>query len=141
MIRNERQYRISRAQARKFAEALENFEPAAGGDPRLAEIEKQALRSQLGDLRDEIAAYERTKADGINVSELDVLQAAGEVLIMARAAAGLSQRRLAEVAGLKEQQIQRYEAEDYQSASLRQIDKVVRAIKLAFSRQRTETNG
>jgi len=141
MIRNERQYRISRAQARKFAEALDNFEPAAGSDPRLAQIEKQALRSQLDDLRDEIGAYERTKSSDLNVFHLDVLQAAGEVLTMARTAAGLSQRGLAEEAGIKEQQIQRYEAEDYQSASVRQIDKISRAIKRAFARQHSGADG
>ena len=39
----------------------------------------------------------------------------------ARIKAGLSQKQLAEKLGLKEQQIQRYEATDYESASLRRV--------------------
>ena len=50
------------------------------------------------------------------------------VLIKARVAQGLSQRDLAERLGLKEQQIQRYEATDYASASLARIKEVVSAL-------------
>ena len=55
------------------------------------------------------------------------LSAVGEIprmLIKARIAKGLSQKELAERLGLKEQQIQRYEATEYATASLARIREV-----------------
>jgi transcriptional regulator with XRE-family HTH domain len=49
-------------------------------------------------------------------------------LIQARIASGLSQKELAGRLNLKEQQIQRYEATEYASASLERINDVIRAL-------------
>jgi ribosome-binding protein aMBF1 (putative translation factor) len=49
-------------------------------------------------------------------------------LIEARIAAGMSQRELARVLGIKEQQVQRYEATEYASASLARVIKVAHAL-------------
>jgi transcriptional regulator with XRE-family HTH domain/Zn-dependent peptidase ImmA (M78 family) len=51
-----------------------------------------------------------------------------EGLIKARIAGGLSQRALAERLGLKEQQIQRYEAERYASASYQRLREIADAL-------------
>ena len=57
--------------------------------------------------------------------------------VEARVASGLSQRDLAERLGLKEQQIQRYEATEYASASLRRIREVVGALGVDLAGQIT----
>jgi len=49
-------------------------------------------------------------------------------LIRARIAAGLTQEELAARLGLKPQQIQRYEATDYHSASMQRMSEVLRAL-------------
>ena len=62
---------------------------------------------------------------------MESLKAVAEVpsvLIKARIATGLSQRDLAERVGVKEQQIQRYEATDYATANLARILEVVSAL-------------
>lgn len=51
-----------------------------------------------------------------------------EMLIEERLRLGLTQKHLAEKMGLKEQQIQRYEATRYQSASLRRLTEVAKAL-------------
>ena len=65
---------------------------------------------------------------------LSVVAELPTVLIKARIAQGLSQKDLAERIGLKEQQIQRYEATDYASASLNRIKEVVSALGAATSK-------
>ena len=45
-----------------------------------------------------------------------------------RIAAGLSQKELAAKLGLKPQQIQRYEADNYQGASLGRVNAILRAL-------------
>ena len=55
MIKKERQYRITKAQAAKLGAALEAFSAQSAGDgkthPRLIKAQADALRSQLESLR------------------------------------------------------------------------------------------
>jgi len=63
------------------------------------------------------------------VISADSLERLPSALIQARIATGLSQKQLAERLGLKEQQVQRYEANDYQGASLGRLHEVVTALE------------
>lgn len=132
MIKNERQYRITKAEAEKFRQALAKLAAAAGRPsqvhPRLAQAEQEALKSQLDDLLRELKEYEDLKSGKVSVIDLDSLDELPKGLIKARVAAGLSQKALAEKLGLKEQQVQRYEAEGYSSASFQRVNEVADAI-------------
>ena len=128
MIKNERQYRITRAQAARLKKSLEAARKRVNGDsglhPLIAKAQEDAMSSQLVDLEEELRDYETLKAGGF---DLDALKSVGEIprmLIKARIAKGLSQKELAERLGLKEQQIQRYEATEYATASLARIREV-----------------
>ena len=55
----------------------------------------------------------RTKSGEIDVEPLLAVGRIADALISARIARGMTQRQLASLVGLKEQQIQRYEARDY----------------------------
>ncbi len=68
--------------------------------------------------------YESLKAGEFQLDELNVFSDLPNVLIKARIAQGLSQKDLAQRIGVKEQQIQRYEATDYSSASLARVREV-----------------
>jgi transcriptional regulator with XRE-family HTH domain len=132
MITNERQYKITRAEADKFRRALAEL-AAEGGvrvgvHPRLIQAERDALESQLEDLRSEISEYERLKSADVPVISISTFDELPEGLIKARIAAGLSQKALAERLGLKEQQIQRYEAERYASASYQRLRDIAASI-------------
>ena len=132
MIKNERQYRITRTQANRFAQTLqslrENRGEAEGVHPLIAKAQEDALSSQLADLQSEIREYESLKAGEFQFDELRSVTRIPAVLIKARIAQGLSQKSLADRIGLKEQQIQRYEATDYASASLSRIREVATAL-------------
>ena len=56
-----------------------------------------------------------------------------DILIRARIARGMSQKELADFLGLKEQQIQRYEAERYRSASLDRLIEIADALSVRIS--------
>jgi len=134
MIKNERQYAVTKAQAEKFVRALERLKSRsaqrAGINPLLLKAEEEALRSQLADLRSEIKAFEALRSGGRAVLKLSSLDELPRALIQARISQGLSQKELALRLGLKEQQIQRYEATDYASASLARLIRVGRALSL-----------
>ena len=132
MITNERQYRITRSKARGLAAALSDLNAASSPQPkvhkRLLRAQREALESQMQDLESELADYERLKCAGPTGITLHSFDELPEGLIRARIAAGLSQRSLAERLGLTAQQIQRYEAERYRSASYRRLCEVSRAL-------------
>ena len=134
MIKNERQYRITRAQAERFSQALSDLQDQgsepAGFHPLLLKAREDALRSQLGDLEADLRAYEALKAGHFEFDQLKTIAELPTMLIKARIARGLSQRDLADRLSLKEQQIQRYEASGYESASLTRIRSVVDALGL-----------
>jgi transcriptional regulator with XRE-family HTH domain len=132
MIKNERQYRITKAQATKLEQALEQL--ATGGvggtqvHPLLHKAQEDALRSQISDLHTQMAEYEALQSQTQTVLELASFEEFPRALIQARIAAGLSQKDLAERLGLKEQQVQRYEATEYASASVARVSEVIRAL-------------
>ena len=131
VIKNERQYRITKAQAARFAKALKALKRRPNADsglhPLMAKVQEDAIASQLASLESELREYESLKAGEFQWDSLGMVAELPATLIKARIAHGMSQKDLAERIGLKEQQIQRYEATDYASASLARIREVVSA--------------
>ena len=135
MIKNERQYRTTKVQAEKIRKALAlavKREPPSQVHPLLRKAQQDALRSQLGDLKAELREYETLRSGDRKALARTSLDELPRTLIQARIAAGLSQKDLADRLRLKEQQIQRYEATNYASASLTRVQQVARALGLRF---------
>ena len=134
MIKNERQYRITRAQAERFFEALYDLDRqeshAEAEDPLFTKAKREALVSQLADLQAELREYENLVTGDFEFDRLNSLWELPMVLVQARIARGMSQSQLADRLGLKEQQIQRYEATNYASASLSRINEIATVLRL-----------
>jgi transcriptional regulator with XRE-family HTH domain len=131
MITNERQYKITRSEADRFRKAIgELVRGPAREDvhPRLLQAEREAMQSQLDDLQAELLEYDRLKSADLSVISVNSFEGLADGLIKARIASGLSQKALAERLGLKEQQIQRYEAERYGSASYQRLREIADAL-------------
>ena len=128
MIKNERQYRITRAQAEKFMAAIEEVPSRNDPGSLLAEIEVEALRGQLDELRRQMVEYEELQSGARGVLYVDSFDKLPQALIQARIAAGLSHKQLADRLGLKEQQVQRYEATEFRAASLTRLQDVINAL-------------
>ncbi len=131
MIKNERQYWIAKSQVERFEQTLAKLRERQEEDihPLIAKARQDATRSQLSDIKADLEEYEDLKAGKFDLEELMVVITLPEILIKARIAQGMTQRDLADRIGLKEQQIQRYEATDYSSASLSRIKDVVGGLR------------
>lgn len=130
MIQNERQYRITKAQADKFRATLEEHTktpPAAGAHPKLKKLQSDALRAKLEDLDRELQAYDRLQRSGRKHLEARV-EDLGQLLIQARIARGWTQAQLGERCGLHMQKIQQYEATAYEAASVTRIRSIFMAL-------------
>ena len=137
MIKNEKQYRITKAQVRRFRDAIADL--AAQDRPsnvsaRLWEAQREAARSQMKELREQVEAYERLSAGRSREVVLEAVEDLPNALIRARIAAGMTQEGLARRLGVKPQQVQRYEATGYESASFARILRVVQALGLSMPR-------
>ena len=132
MITNERQYKITKKKAERFVGALKEFEEKARErtdvSARLIRAERRAMEAQLAVLRDEIEEYERVRDKGVLGHVVMSIDELPEFLIKARIASGMNHRELAEHLQVQEQQIQRYEAERYASASYRRLREVAHVL-------------
>ena len=137
MIKNEKQYRITKAQVRRFQDAV--AELAGQTRPsnissRLWKAQREAARSQMEELREQVEAYERLNTGRSKEVVLEAVADLPKALIRARIAAGMTQEALARRLGVKPQQVQRYEATEYGSASFARILRVVQALGLSMPR-------
>lgn len=134
MIKNERQYRITKAEAEKFGRLIGELEQepkdALSMPDAIRAAEISGLRSQLADLNAELAEYDDLRNGNDILLEVGSLNEMPQVLVKARIAAGLSQKDLAARLELKEQQIQKYEATDYAGASVSRLMQVAEALNL-----------
>ena len=140
MIKNERQYRITKAQAAKFEASLKTFGSKSRKDqsthPRLVKAQKDAIKSQLDSLNGELREYEELKSGEAPAPDLGYIDVVPRDLIRARIASGLTQKDLAKRLGMAEQQIQLYEAKDYESVSLARIAEIARTLQPTRSTSR-----
>lgn len=132
MIKNDRQYRITKAQAERFESALADVTEKKGVQPAIQRAQEAAVRSQLAELEQELQVYESLKAGLVTDFRVESISDFPRVLIQARVARGLTQKELADKLGLKEQQIQRYESSDYSSASMARLQEVADALEVRF---------
>lgn len=135
MIKNERQYRITKSQAEKFQSALDRLKADTSKDALLAQLERDALQSQLDELLDQLRQYDELRSGRQSVIEVSSFDELPNALVKARIASGLSQKDLADRLAMKEQQVQRYEATNYGSASMSRLQEVVNALGLAIRKE------
>jgi len=134
MIYNERQFKISAAALNKLLDAKTDFEASARDDePWIVDAQLRAMDSQIEDLEQQVTEYRLLREGKIAHSECNDLAELPRILISARIAKGLSQKDLATELGMTQQQVQRYEATDYMSASLSRLIEVSRTLGVTIS--------
>jgi ribosome-binding protein aMBF1 (putative translation factor) len=131
VITNERQYAITQTQLQRFEKAAAEQQqqtPAAGIDPRIGEAMVDSLEGQAETLRDEIKRYEELRDGRIGQRELGSLRDFPTALIEARIVAGFTQKQLGERLEVKEQQVQRWEANLYSGVGVERLQEVADAL-------------
>lgn len=144
MIKNEKQYNITKTQAEKFAKALRDISkgtPVLNIHPTLVKAQLEAIKSQYEELQQELREYEELKNGKRKTIRVNSFEHLPIALIQARIARGLTQKDLAQRLGLKEQQIQRYEASSYASASLTRINQIIDVLDIKIGSKVDLTNG
>jgi transcriptional regulator with XRE-family HTH domain len=138
MIKNEQQYKLTKTQAAKFAAAVQAFTESPDANamhPIRRRVHTDALYSQYQELEQQIAEYDALKKGQVKSLLINSFDELPLGLIKARIASGLSQKDLADLLQMKEQQIQRYEETEYAGASFTRLKEIVRALGLTVKEE------
>jgi HTH-type transcriptional regulator/antitoxin HigA len=136
MILNERTLRqakskVSQLQRQLAASSFDDLRSQLASEVKEARV--RALGEELRRLETEIDAYEKLKAQTQFSGEALESNALGLLPILGRIAKGLSQKQLAELLEIKEQQIQRYEGEKYAGISLSRYERILSVLGMQLS--------
>jgi transcriptional regulator with XRE-family HTH domain len=115
MIRNDQQLSVTEAAKIEFISLLSS---AKGNDI-------DAYRQVIKDLDVEIDEYKAIRAGYHRIFRIDSFDDIGIAISKCRRAKGWTQERLASELGLKKQQLQRYEAGDFEKAALWRVAEIV----------------
>jgi HTH-type transcriptional regulator/antitoxin HigA len=134
MITNDRQYKITKSKVEKFQLDLEDLATSINSakevHPKILEAQKNAIRYQLNQLLSDVREYEDLKEGRTIITTIKDLKDLPVALIKARIANNLTQSELAYKLGMKEQQIQRYEADKYEAASLKTLLRIAEILNI-----------
>ena len=130
MIQNQHQYQVTQNKLLDLERGLVELEKIKDTlHPRQFLGRRNGLSKTISTLQQEIEDYEKLKQQqtSIKIASIKELPLA---LIRARIAMGMTQKELAEKMGVKEQQVQRDEANQYSSAGFRRIAEVADALEI-----------
>ncbi|MEG4342360.1 DNA-binding protein [Microcoleus sp. A003_D6] len=138
MIKDELQYEVSKEWVEKFNKtvaAMERDEEAKRKDFLKWDAGRGAIQCHLDQLHEEIAEYERLincdKSEPIEIV-VENLNKLPDALIKARIAAKMSEKELAEMLEIDEQQIKEHEAKNYRYASFIELLDISFALGVEF---------
>lgn len=133
MITTDRQYRVTLLALEKLQRAASvKYDFSINIDPTILEAHVSAVSEQIHELEEQIRRYESLTSGRVSFISLENIKKIGSLLIEARIAKRLTQRELATRLGMKEQQIQRYEKEHYQTANLSRLESVAAALNITL---------
>lgn len=132
MIKNKKQYKKTKELMLEFKKALEDLEGRVDviEDKEEYEYTYNAYQYQYSQLKEEAVEYESIRNNQTKVLVDKSIDNLYEVLIQARIARGWSQTDLAKELDLNPQQIQRYEASNYEGVSLWKVLDILDALEL-----------
>ena len=133
MIQNEYQYNISQSKIKELQqESIESNKTKNELHPRQFKIRQNGLEGMMNDIISDINKYDQLK-EHPSFIKIDSFNEIPVALIKARIALGMTQKDLAEKLGMKEQQIQRYEANQYSSAGFQRLAEIATALDVKLN--------
>ena len=129
MIQNEKQYKITKKRISEVDDAIKKVYASGKID-----LKRQAYLNGLlhiqNQMKIEIQDFEKLQKNGISLKRKIAIADFPDILIQYKISKKLSQKDFSAILGIKEQQLQRYEAEQYASVSFKRLLSFVEKTKL-----------
>jgi len=138
MIKNERQLKITKKKLREFDVLVSDLKAESNGtkDLRL-KMQIDALNSDISLMRQEVNDFEELKSGKVRTIIAKTFHELPEIIIKARIARSMTHKDLAMALKVNEQQIQRYENNNYASVSFSKLEKIVEILDIAMEETAT----
>jgi HTH-type transcriptional regulator / antitoxin HipB len=134
MIHNERQYEVTQAKLGDLEKELAMLTPP---DPTLHPHQilgrKTSLNILINELQQEIIEYDNLKSGQITDFPINSINELPIVMIKTRIVRGMTQKDLADKIGVREEQINRYEAHEYYGIEFNILQEIMFALDIRFS--------
>jgi HTH-type transcriptional regulator/antitoxin HipB len=130
MIKNEKQYIVTKKKLSGIYEGIDRIEALKKPISATKKLILVSLKVMKEQMENEIHAFDLLKTSDsplLNERSIDNLP---ELLIEFKIHSGMTQKEFSQKVGMKEQQIQRYEAENFNSISFKNLLKILHAIGL-----------
>ena len=130
MIKNEKQYKITKKKLNGIIQKIDALNSAGdqlSGNNQIILISLTDVRT---DLEAEITEYELLRANKAKILKARSISELPSLITEYKIASGLTQKEFSQKIGMKEQQLQRYEAEGFRSISFKNLLKLLQAIGL-----------
>lgn len=146
MISNEKQYNISRKRIEMVKARINEIQKDTRQDPLAIEMSLASMKNHLSEVQEEVVQYERLKKrKKVTIKERPLSQLP-QLITEFKIASGLTQKELSKKLGMKEQQLQRYEANRFKGISFDNLLQLISAMdielvvkpKSAVRRKRTK---
>ena len=130
MIKNEKQYKISKKLLSEINEDVDRLQKDNSQNPlRIKLLLASALNMQK-EIEQDILLYETLKKDKKGILKERLFSELPTLLTEYKIKSGLTQKEFAERLGIKEQQLQRYEADNFKSVTFKNLLRYLDAIGL-----------
>jgi HTH-type transcriptional regulator/antitoxin HigA len=130
MIRNEKQYKISKKKLTEIIENIEQVSSDTGENPLRNKLMLASLQNMKQEIEQDILFYETLKKDKKGILKERLFSELPTLLVEYKIRSGLTQKEFAERLGIKEQQLQRYEADNFKSVTFKNLLRFLDAIGL-----------
>ncbi len=130
MIKNEKQYKISKKKVIELNEEIERISNDPNKNPLRKELLTASLMVAKEEIEQDILLYETLKKDKKGILKERLFSELPTLLTEYKIKSGLTQKEFSEQLGIKEQQLQRYEADNFKSVTFKNLLKFVDAIGL-----------
>lgn len=140
MINNEKQYKISKKKLNEIITEIEKVKKANEQNPLRNKLILASLLNVKEELEDEISEYESLKNSNQETLAERVISELPSILTEYKIISGMTQKEFSEKLGLKEQQLQRYEADNFKGVSFKNLLKFLDSIGLEIKIKETRLN-
>ena len=133
MIKNEKQYKITKKHLLGIYDDMKRINDSYDPVPAQKRLILVSLATMKEQMESEMRVYELLKASKSNILKSRSLTELPSLITEYKIALGLTQKEFSKKIGMKEQQLQRYEAENFQGISFKNLIKILHAMGLEIT--------
>lgn len=130
MIKNEKQFKISKKKHKELLQKIGELKKDSKHNPLRNDLILASYSNLKKEIEKEISEYERIKSNSGNIDIERDLAELPKLIIEFKIAAGLTHKEFSKKLGLKEQQLQRHEAQNFRGVSFNNLMKYLHNIGL-----------